>query len=101
MLAAEEIAYRAAVAAEFSGRQLEGILRAVPLPFSGTKAEQARRIARHGDGGADGRPSRQQLVYLAAASGRQGIVLPVGVVQSKTRASHWLTEHGDWRGRRQ
>ena len=74
---------------------MEGILRAVPLPFSGTKAEQARRIAQHGGGGEE-RPSHQQLVYMAAASGRQGTAVPISAMQSKAFASAWLTEHGDW-----
>ena len=42
------------------------------------------------------RPSRQQLVYVAAVMRRQQKIPPISVVRNKRQCSGWLTEHGDW-----
>ncbi len=65
------------------------------LAYSGTKMEQATRIATHGAQHRGSRPGRSQLTYVAAVMRRQKITPNIAVLQSKNRCRTWLTQNGD------
>ena len=85
-----------ALESEFRGAQLGDILKTSGRAFSGSKAYQVMRIAAPPDENRGDRPSRQQLIYVAAVMRRQQKIPPISVVRNKRQCSGWLTEHGDW-----
>ena len=92
----EEPLFYRVLANEMSHAALKEACRGKRLSVSGTKEEMALRLATAT--GPGGRPSRPQLVYLAAASRRQSLVLPWEAMTASDAASAWLSRYGDWRG---
>ena len=83
---------------EFTGPTLALALQAAQLPHSGNKGQQARRIALNSPVHTrTSRPTRPQIVYMAAASPRQGLLPAIEILQDKGAAQRWLTLHGDYR----
>jgi len=84
---------------EMSQHVMTMALKQAQLPYSGTKAQQARRIANAYSMFQGSRPTRPQLVYMAAATRRQGLGATVQELASTADASLWLSRHGDYHRR--
>ena len=88
------------LAAELTSKNLTDILRGAGLAVSGAKQEQARRLALATNITASGvaatRPTRGQIVYVAAVSRRQDRIIPLQAATTKAGAQSWLSEFGDY-----
>ena len=86
---------------EFSLHVLKEMCKGNSLAVSGSKAELARRLAVRSLLPAptgvriQRRPSKAQLIYIAAICSRQGLVPELGVIMTADGARLWLTANQD------